>query len=63
MTARPDVSEAQFDLGEYIFGSAHPSGFNMAFCDASVSPVAFDVDSEVHGLRGSRADGMPLPSQ
>jgi prepilin-type N-terminal cleavage/methylation domain-containing protein/prepilin-type processing-associated H-X9-DG protein len=62
MTVRPDTSEDQFSLGEYIFGSSHSGGFNMAFCDASVSLITFDVDSEVHRLRGSREDGAPLPA-
>lgn len=42
---------------ELKFGSAHSSGFNMAFCDASVRFVAFDIDPDIHRLRGNRADG------
>jgi prepilin-type processing-associated H-X9-DG protein len=44
--------------GELIFGSAHPSGLNMAFCDGSVTLVVFEIDPEVHRARGHRADGV-----
>ena len=44
--------------GELIFGSAHPSGFHMAFCDGSVSSVSFDVDPEIHRTQGHRSDGV-----
>ncbi len=44
--------------GELIFGGAHASGFNMAFCDSSVTFVNFEVDPEVHRARGHRADGV-----
>ncbi len=39
------------------FGSAHPSTFEMAFCDASVRSVAYEIRAEVHGRLGHRADG------
>ncbi|MEQ8850011.1 DUF1559 domain-containing protein [Botrimarina sp.] len=45
-----------FDGREY-FGSAHPAGLLFAFLDGSVQFVAFDVDPELHHVRGSRADG------
>lgn len=46
-------------LGDQLkFGSAHTSGFNMAFCDASVRFVAFDVDPDIHRTRGHRSDGI-----
>lgn len=44
--------------GELIFGSPHSGGFNMAYCDASVGLVSFDVDPEIHRARGHRADGV-----
>jgi prepilin-type N-terminal cleavage/methylation domain-containing protein/prepilin-type processing-associated H-X9-DG protein len=44
--------------GELIFGSAHSSGLNMAFCDGSVSLINFEIDPEVHRARGHRADGV-----
>ena len=44
--------------GEWMFGSAHASGFNMAMCDSSVRLVSFDVDPETHRARGNRSDGI-----
>ena len=52
---RPGPSE---NLGEMMFGSAHPGGFHMAMCDGSVSSVSFDIDPEIHRTRGHRSDGV-----
>jgi prepilin-type N-terminal cleavage/methylation domain-containing protein len=38
------------------FGSAHPAGFHIAYCDGSVHLIAFDVDPEVHFRSGHRSD-------
>ncbi|BBO35578.1 DUF1559 domain-containing protein [Lacipirellula parvula] len=38
------------------FGSAHPSGFFMSFCDGSVQRIHYDVDSEVHAARANIAE-------
>ncbi len=43
-----------------IFGSAHPSGCNFAYCDASVTIIRFDIDPVVFRSLGNRADGMVL---
>ncbi len=42
------------------FGSAHATGFNMAFCDASVQPMSYSIDPAVHGYLGSRNDGQAI---
>lgn len=39
------------------FGSAHPGGFNISFCDGAVQFVAYDIAPEVHRENGHRADG------
>jgi prepilin-type N-terminal cleavage/methylation domain-containing protein/prepilin-type processing-associated H-X9-DG protein len=39
------------------YGSAHPGGVNMAFCDGSVQTIAYDIDEDVWGSYGSREDG------
>lgn len=44
--------------GEYMFGGAHSGGFNMAFCDASVRYVSFDIDPDIHRTQGHRNDGV-----
>jgi type II secretory pathway pseudopilin PulG len=57
---QPDQRGESDDEGELIFGSAHRTGFNMAFCDASIHFVTFDVDPEVHRTRGNRLDHVIL---
>jgi prepilin-type N-terminal cleavage/methylation domain-containing protein len=39
------------------FGSAHPSIFLMGMCDASVHPVSYDIDPQVHHASGTRNGG------
>ena len=39
------------------FGSAHPSGWSVAFCDGSVRTVDFEIDWRVHRDFGNRLDG------
>jgi prepilin-type N-terminal cleavage/methylation domain-containing protein/prepilin-type processing-associated H-X9-DG protein len=43
-----------------IFGSAHPAGFNMAFCDGSVRLVNFTIALNVHKQFGNRKTGGDL---
>ena len=38
----------------FAFGSAHPSGLNMAFCDGSIQFISFAIDPQVHLQAGSR---------
>ena len=39
------------------FGSAHPSVFQMAFCDGSVHSISYSVDTTTHERLGIRNDG------
>ena len=45
----------------YNFGSAHPSGINMVFCDGSVQTYDYGVDRVVFALIGGRDDGIESP--
>jgi prepilin-type N-terminal cleavage/methylation domain-containing protein/prepilin-type processing-associated H-X9-DG protein len=41
------------------FGSAHPNGFHMAFCDGSVRSIDYAVERKVFALMGGRDDDVP----
>lgn len=52
-----------YEAGNWSFGSAHPSGFNMAMCDGSVTVVNYDVDYGVYFRASYRDDeGAPIQS-
>jgi prepilin-type N-terminal cleavage/methylation domain-containing protein/prepilin-type processing-associated H-X9-DG protein len=40
----------------FRFGSSHPEGLNMAFCDGAVRFVLFNIDPEAHYVGGHVAD-------
>lgn len=40
------------------FGSAHPTTCHMSFVDGSVQAVSYDIDPEVHRVRGGRSDAI-----
>jgi prepilin-type N-terminal cleavage/methylation domain-containing protein/prepilin-type processing-associated H-X9-DG protein len=44
----------------YCFGSAHASGFNLAFCDGSVHSISFNIDPLTHQYLCCRNDGQLL---
>ncbi len=43
-----------------IFGSAHPSVCNMAFCDGSVHSISYGISATVHDQLGNRNDGAAI---
>jgi prepilin-type N-terminal cleavage/methylation domain-containing protein/prepilin-type processing-associated H-X9-DG protein len=44
----------------YYFGSAHPGGFQMAFCDGSIQTIAYDIDGLTYKKMGSRDEGTDI---
>jgi len=40
------------------FGSPHPTGCHMSFCDGSIRTVGYDIDPDVHRAAANRNDGM-----
>jgi hypothetical protein len=45
----------------YSFGSAHPGGFLMSMCDASVRIIGYDIAPTIYEQLGDRRDGEPVP--
>jgi prepilin-type N-terminal cleavage/methylation domain-containing protein/prepilin-type processing-associated H-X9-DG protein len=43
---------------DYQFGSSHPGGINMAFCDGSIQFIGYDVDGRTFALFGGRDDAI-----
>jgi prepilin-type processing-associated H-X9-DG protein len=39
------------------FGSAHPTGFNMSFCDGSASTISYQIEPVMHERLCDRNDG------
>ena len=62
----PPVPDTPGKAGDEVygisFGSAHPAGCNMSFCDGSVRHITFEVDPRIHGLMGNRMDGEVFES-
>ena len=54
------VDEADRGPRMQIFGSAHPGGWNAAFCDGSVRNIPYDIDIAIHQNNGNRADGQVI---
>lgn len=50
-------SQAEVTDSFYRFGSAHPNGWNVAFCDGSVLTVSYEIDWQIHRDLGNRMDG------
>jgi prepilin-type N-terminal cleavage/methylation domain-containing protein len=46
--------------GTFRFGSAHPTVFQMVYCDGSVHSIAYEIELDVHQSLGSRNGGESL---
>lgn len=53
----PPIADRLNVTSDHSFGSAHPTGFNMAMADGSVAFISYAVHLEVHRRRGNRFDG------
>lgn len=40
------------------FGSAHPAGCNLVFCDGSVHTISYEIDPEIHRRLSNRRDRL-----
>jgi prepilin-type N-terminal cleavage/methylation domain-containing protein len=56
---RPQLDRPSSVKYPFYFGSPHPVGLHMAFCDGSVHLVAFDIDDRVWTHYGGRNDHAP----
>jgi prepilin-type N-terminal cleavage/methylation domain-containing protein/prepilin-type processing-associated H-X9-DG protein len=61
----PDTTQTKLSpnappLERRAFGSPHNNGLNMALCDGSVDFISYDIEKEVHAVRGGRNDGDEL---
>ena len=45
---------------QYIYGSAHSSGFHSVFVDGSIHVINYLIDEEVHRRLGNRQDGLTI---
>lgn len=65
-TKNPPATDASTpSAGEevhFLFGSPHPGGCQMVFCDGSVRSISFDVESRVSARLGAIDDGEILDS-
>jgi prepilin-type processing-associated H-X9-DG protein len=59
VNAFPPVPDSE-DSWPLQFGSAHPSHWNVAFCDGSVRSLSFEIDLTTHIRLGYRDDGVAV---
>ena len=43
------------------YGSAHPGGLNMVYCDGSVHTITYNIELVIHKRLANREDGEPVP--
>ncbi|MEM9645125.1 MAG: DUF1559 domain-containing protein [Planctomycetota bacterium] len=59
-TELPPKKDSPYDHSYFTFGSAHPEGLNLGYCDGSVHYQSYQVDEQVFSQLGSRRDAPPL---
>jgi prepilin-type N-terminal cleavage/methylation domain-containing protein/prepilin-type processing-associated H-X9-DG protein len=61
-TAMPPKQDASDSMSAFnvMFGSIHAGACNMAFCDGSVRPISYGIDSMVHANLANRRDGKQI---
>ncbi len=57
----PPLNDRPGIVGNYRFGSAHPTTWHMAYCDGHVESLTYDVDEYVHRAACNRHDGAVNP--
>jgi hypothetical protein len=50
-------ASGEFPRKCYIFGSAHPGGFNAGFAAGSTRSISYDVDATAFKRAANRQDG------
>jgi prepilin-type N-terminal cleavage/methylation domain-containing protein/prepilin-type processing-associated H-X9-DG protein len=58
----PERDDAD-DVGRNVerrYGSAHPSTFNVVYCDGSVHAIPYDIDAFAHRALANRLDAGPV---
>ncbi len=56
----PPCQDSTGILNGKLFGSAHPTVCNMAFCDGSVHSISYGISAAVHDQLGNRNDGAAI---
>jgi prepilin-type N-terminal cleavage/methylation domain-containing protein/prepilin-type processing-associated H-X9-DG protein len=56
----PPLQDTPGAQNQYVFGSAHANGFQMAFCDGSVQMMSYTISPTVHDWLGNRKDGNTI---
>jgi prepilin-type processing-associated H-X9-DG protein len=57
-TSQPPLQDTLGFSSAIRFGSTHPGGLNMSFCDSHVEVVNYDIDAAVYKSNGNRRDGQ-----
>jgi prepilin-type N-terminal cleavage/methylation domain-containing protein len=50
--------DSRFSLTPNIFGSSHPTVWQVVFCDGSVGQMSYDIDPELHKELANKSDGI-----